>query len=116
MKDVSLRGDPSLTLRMTEWGIPLVILNEGCRSEGSTRSDFCVYPTPALSKGEGFLKAESFPAPLFFSLPLPPFRGERVRVRGSREKLRPLEHPLQRGRHLAQRRHAMRMDHARADP
>ena len=38
-KDPSLRGDPSLTLRMTESEFLVVILNEGCRSEGSTRSD-----------------------------------------------------------------------------
>jgi hypothetical protein len=30
----SLRGDPSLTLRMTEGQALAVILNEGCRSEG----------------------------------------------------------------------------------
>ena len=38
-----------------------------------------------------------------------------VRARGQRKRLRLLEHSLQRSRHVAQSRHAMRMDDALAD-
>jgi hypothetical protein len=54
-KDPSLRGDPSLTLRMTTAGFFVVILDESCRSEGSKRSDsFVLFDNPiALGEGAG---------------------------------------------------------------